>query len=110
MPRPAATLTNEIIKRLTLRGAYAWRAASVGVYDSRRALYRTAPKKGVSDVLAVFPPDGRLWAIEVKIGSDKLSPEQIGFMKNVEHVGGYTCVVDSVDSFESCYTKAMQNE
>ena len=61
---------------------------------------RTAPKKGVSDILAVLPPAGRILAIEVKIGSDKLRPEQIGFLKNIEHVGGITYVAKDFDEFK----------
>lgn len=93
----ATTLTNEIIGFLYGKGAYAWRASSTGIFDSRRGGYRTAPKKGVSDILACYK--GRLIAIEVKIGKDRLSPEQEGFLANIDATGGITCIARDLSTF-----------
>ena len=93
----ASTLTNKIINHIYSSGGYAWRAFSTGVYDQKAGAYRTAAKKGVSDVLACFR--GRLIAIEVKIGKDRLSEEQIGFMSNITHAGGVAFVATSFDDF-----------
>ena len=90
-------LTQQIIRYIHEQGGYAWRASSVGVYDQSRGIYRTAPKKGVSDVLACY--NGRLIAIEVKIGKDHLSPEQEGFIKCVNHAGGYAFVAKTYEEF-----------
>ena len=101
--RPAAALTNAIIASLHRRGCYAWRAQSTGVATSS-GKWRTAPKKGVSDVLALCPPNGQMLAIEVKIGRDRLSDEQEGFLKNVEHVGGRSFVAKDIKSFDLWYS------
>src|SRR3990167_3031974 len=93
----ASNLTNQIIDYIYSVGGYAWRASSVGVYDTKTHAYRTAPKKGVSDILACYK--GRLVAVEIKIGKDRLSDEQIGFMRNIQHVGGIAFVATDFESF-----------
>ncbi len=101
----ASTLTNEIIAFVYRSGGYAWRANSVGVYDEKKRCYRTGAKKGVADVLACFR--GYLIAIEVKIGSDRLRPEQIGFAKNVRHVGGRAFVAKDFASFQEEWARQV---
>jgi len=59
-----------------------------------------ASKKGVSDILAIIPPYGRLVAIEVKIGKDRLSLEQKGFLKNIEYFGGLSFVAKDFSEFK----------
>lgn len=95
----AADLTNKIIDFLYRQGVYSWRNSSVGVFDKKLGGYRTAPKKGVADILACVPPTGRLVAIEIKIGKDRLSPEQEGFLVNISHVGGLSVVIKTYDEF-----------
>lgn len=91
-------LTQQIIKFIFDEGGYAWRNNTMGVYDQKRRIYRTAPKKGVSDVLGLFK--GRFVAVEVKIGRDKLSPEQSGFLKNINHYGGIAMVAKDIETFK----------
>lgn len=98
-------LTNNIIDYVYRQGGYAWRSSSTGIYDQRVGAYRTAPKKGVADILAIMPPSGRLIAIEVKIGKDKLSPEQAGFLANIEHAGGLAYVAKDFQGFQEWWTK-----
>ncbi len=93
-------LTRAIIDYLYTRRVFAWRAQSTGLFDAKTAQFRTAPKKGVADILAIQPPTGRFLAIEVKIGKDTLSPEQIGFLKNVEQCGGLSFVAHDLESFK----------
>ena len=99
----ANELTNKVIDYIYRQGGYAWRASSVGVYDTKLQTFRTAAKKGVSDVLACYK--GRLVAIEIKIGKDKLSPEQVGFTRNIIHAGGEAFVAVDFDSFLSSWKK-----
>ena len=101
----ASTLTNKIINHIYSSGGFAWRAQSSGVFDQRQGSYRFAPKKGVSDVLACFR--GRLIAIEIKIGKDHLSDEQIGFMKNIIHTGGIAIIATSYEQFISDWKKLI---
>lgn len=93
----ASKLTNEIINFIYHEGGYAWRSSSVGIYDQGKQAYRTSPKKGVSDILACFK--GQLIAIEVKIGKDRLSLEQQGFLENVSAVGGNAYVAGDISGF-----------
>lgn len=99
----ATVLTNEIIDYLFRNSVYAWRASSVGVFDAAKGGYRTSAKKGVADILGIQGGTGRLIAIEVKIGKDKLSVEQKGFLKNVEHYGGITYVAKDLLEFQDWF-------
>ncbi|MCR4307819.1 MAG: hypothetical protein NUV80_04600 [Candidatus Berkelbacteria bacterium] len=94
----ANELTNQVIDHIYRAGGYAWRATSVGVFDTKRMHFRASAKKGVSDILACFK--GRLFAIEIKIGTDRLSEEQRGFMKNIEHAGGVAIVAFDFEQFK----------
>jgi Holliday junction resolvase len=93
----ATVLTNKIINHIYSSGGYAWRSSSTGIPDAGRGIMRTAPKKGVSDVLACW--HGTLIAIEVKIGQDRLRPEQEGFLLNVRAAGGRAFVSKTFDDF-----------
>lgn len=104
----ASTLTNQIINFLYEQNIFAWRASSTGIFDKRKGFYRTAPKKGVADIIAIVPPYGRIMAIEVKIGKDHLSDEQRGFMKNVVYCGGISIIAKDFDKFEETFYKSMQ--
>lgn len=99
----AAKLTNQIIDFIYRRGGYAFRASSIGIYDRKLGYYRTASKKGVADILAVFR--GQFIAIEVKIGKDKLSDEQVGFLKTIEHYGGLSFIAKDLRSFSEWWDK-----
>lgn len=90
-------LTGQILNFLFEKEAFAWRNNTLGVFDRRRGLFRTAPKKGVSDIICCFK--GRFIAIEVKSPKDKLSPEQEGFIASVRHCGGLAVVVRSFEEF-----------
>lgn len=97
MSKASADLTNQVINHIYRAGGYAWRATSVGVFDTKQMHFRAAAKKGVADVLACFK--GRLIAIEIKIGTDRLSDEQEGFMRNVQHAGGVAIVAKTYEEF-----------
>ena len=105
MSSPANQLTNEIIHELYRSGAFAWRASSTGIYDKSLGLYRTSPKKGVSDILGCYK--GHLLAIEVKIGKDRLSEEQTGFLTNVLRAGGEAAVVKTMNEFKVWWQKIL---
>ena len=104
----ANDLTNRILDFLYKNEAYGWRANSTGVFDARTGRFRTAAKRGVSDIIAVYR--GRMIAIEVKIGRDRMSPEQIGFLKNVEHAGGLTHIARGFDSYKEGWDNEVISE
>lgn len=103
---PANKLTLDVLNFLYDRGAYAWRATSIGLFDKKLGIYRPAAKKGVSDVLACY--DGKLIAVEIKIGKDSLSPEQEGFQRSIRTAGGIALVVKDIEDFRFQFHRAMK--
>ena len=99
----ATELTNMIIDFIYRQGGYAWRASSVGVFDTKQMHFRAAAKKGVADILACYR--GQLIAVEVKIGKDRLSDEQEGFLRNIRAAGGNACVAKDFDGFREWFLK-----
>ena len=90
-------LTQQILNFLFKEGAFAWRQNTTGIWDPRRGIRRASMKKGVSDILGCYK--GRMLAIELKIGSDTLSPEQEGFLASVAHAGGIAFTTGSCEDF-----------
>lgn len=99
----ANALTQQVIKVLSLKGCFAWRCQSSGIWDPTKKVYRAnSATKGISDVLA-FKLDGtaRLIAIEIKANRDKLSPEQAAFLQAVNDAGGLGRVVKTSEDIEN---------
>jgi hypothetical protein len=65
--------------------------------------------KGVSDILAVSP-QGKWIAIEVKIGSDKLSPEQDVWLQEIKQKGGYAFVVRNFEFFKTQFDHKLNSQ
>jgi penicillin-binding protein-related factor A (putative recombinase) len=101
----AADLTTGIIDHIYKQGGYAWRASSTGIFEEKTGRFRSAPKKGVADVLGLYR--GKFMAIEVKIGKDRLSLEQEGFLRNIEHYGGLVFVAKDFESFEYWFSHIL---
>jgi hypothetical protein len=81
---------------LRLRGVFAWRCNTVGVWDPVKQVFRSrAGARGVSDILGVLP-GGRFLAVECKRPGRKPSAEQAAFLANVVGAGGVALVVDDV--------------
>ena len=93
----ANELTQKIIKHIFENGGFAYRSSTTGIFDPTRGIYRTSAKKGISDVIGVIR--GRFIAVEVKIGKDRLSPEQEGFILSVNHAGGIAFVAHDFEEF-----------
>lgn len=95
---PANALTKAIINLLQLRGWHAWRQNNAAVYDASFGGYRAGSvTRGISDVLAFHKATGRFGAVEVKVGSDTLTPEQALFLADVIAAGGFGCEGRSLD-------------
>lgn len=92
--------TNKIIALLFRDGIFAYRSSAVGIYDGRNNSYRTAAKVGIPDITAILFPLGRVLFIEVKTGSDRMRPEQIGFKANAERMGALHMTVKTFNDFE----------
>lgn len=77
---------------------FAWRQNSIGIYDHIRGFYRTAPKRGVPDIIAVSK--GRFIGVEVKRPGGKQSTEQKSFQKALELAGGIYWIVYSLNDLK----------
>lgn len=102
-------LTSDIVDFLLRHGCFAWRQNTTGLYNPKSQSFRPAPKAGVSDILAVLPPNGTLLAIEVKTGRDTLRPAQEGFLSSVKASGGHTLVVHNFIQFEEFIKPLLPN-
>lgn len=91
--------TNAILKFFFDSGIYSFRLNTMGVPLSGGRGFRPAPKTGLPDILAVFPPTGKFLGVEVKTGKDRLSDSQIGTHINVRRMGGVVLVVKDLDDF-----------
>lgn len=54
--------------------------------------------KGVLDLLFYYK--GRLYAFDIKVGKDRLKPEQIEFIQAIKEQGGYGCEIRSFEEFK----------
>lgn len=101
IPVTANALTRHIIEYLTIIGCKAWRnqsgALKVEGKGNARGRYVRFGQKGSSDILAVMPPNGKLIAVEVKAGKDRLRPEQQAWLDEIESKGGIAIVAHSLD-------------
>jgi hypothetical protein len=85
--KTANGLTKMITDYIKFSGGFANRINNMGVYDSKLKRYRKSnTKKGTPDVDAIIA--GLSVKIEVKIGKDKLSEDQINVKKQIENSGG----------------------
>jgi len=92
---------------LTAHGVRAWRNNTTGVFDPQKKCFRRfSGRKGISDILGIVPPTGRLIAVECKSGKGKLTPEQREFLADVTAAGGLAIVARSVDDV----VKAMERK
>lgn len=90
-----------ILDWLQLRGIFAWRQNTGGVpLHGQPGKFRPAPMRGVSDILAILPPHGRLLAIEVKGPKGRVAPDQRRFLDAVSRSGGIAVVARGVADVE----------
>lgn len=84
---------------------YVWKQNSVGVFDSKRGIYRMPNSpfiiKGVSDILGVVTSgkhQGKIITIECKRPGSKnrLTKEQANFLLKIKESGGLAAVCSSV--------------
>lgn len=87
------SLTQQIIQYITLRGGLAWRN-NTGAYKSDTRFIKYG-KVGSGDVLAVYR--GKFMTIEIKVGLDKLSPDQESWMERVESCEGVAVVAHTLE-------------
>jgi Holliday junction resolvase len=83
----ANSLTGCIVKYITLKGGFATRINSTGIYDIRLNRYRPGTqKKGISDIISMYR--GKSLSIEVKYGKDVQSEAQKKIEAEIIRAGG----------------------
>jgi len=85
--RTANGLTKCIIDFIELRGFYATRINTMGIYDEKLGTYRKGTtKRGTADIHACIK--GKHLSIEVKIGADAQSMYQEQTEQDIKKAGG----------------------
>jgi hypothetical protein len=92
-------LTRDILNFFFECRVFAYRQNSTGIYDQRAGIYRPAAKTGLTDIVAILPTVGVYCGVELKVGKDKLRPEQIGTIKNIKDMGGVAFVAKDWPNF-----------
>lgn len=102
----ANELTRSIEAFIRMTGNYADRINNTGIYDTKTGRWRKGgTRKGIADIMAAkqIDVDGRKFAItvaiEVKIGKDRMSPEQERVKGEIEKAGGRYIIARNWDQF-----------
>jgi hypothetical protein len=74
----------------------AWRQ-NQGALKVGGRFVRFAGVNGISDILGVLPPSGRMLAVECKTPRGRLAADQAAFLDAVREAGGLSLVVRGVD-------------
>ena len=64
--------------------------------------------KGTTDL--VFYYAGRLYAFDIKVGKDRLKPEQVEFISAIKSQGGYGCEIRSLEQFKDVIRRIVNGE
>jgi len=94
---------------LKLNRVFCWRqnqGAISGEHNGKRRFLRFTSMAGVSDILGVLPPTGRVLAVECKRPGRKPTPEQEAFLDIVRQYGGVGVCVHSIDELEQALIAA----
>jgi hypothetical protein len=94
---------------LKLHGVFCWRqnqGAISGEYNGKRRFLRFASMAGISDIVGLLPPSGRLLAVECKRPGRKPTPEQDTFLAIVRQSGGVGVCVHSLAELEQALAAA----
>ena len=97
-PSEAAVLA-ACLELLRVRGVVHWRSNAGGTYYERAGggrRYVRFNTPGISDILCVLSPGGRLLAVECKSATGKLTAEQTAFQEAVRREGGQAVVIRDV--------------
>lgn len=101
-------LTKAIIEWLSLNGCYAVRVSSAGRYlPGSKKFIPSTTKKGTADIHAVI--NGRHVSIEVKVGRDRMSADQIKTKQDIERAGGLFFVAHSFEGFLFFYNQTINS-
>lgn len=98
-----ADILRDCLTWLKLHGVFCWRqnqGAITGEHNGKRRFLRFTSQTGISDILGLLAPTGRLLAVECKRPGRKPTAEQAVFLDVVRQSGGVACCVHSIGELE----------
>ena len=102
MKTTANILTTQALRILDLKGWHVWRQNNGGVWDPTKKVFRrNSSTPGISDILGFHRQTGKIIAVEIKAGKDRLSEPQKAFLDEVEKSGGVALVIRTTDDIEN---------
>lgn len=93
-------IQKSILDYLTYKKFIPIKFNNVGIFIKSTGSYIPPRNKGISDILACSPT-GTFWAIEVKAGYNKPSPEQVAFIETIRKNKGIAFVAYSLQDVET---------
>lgn len=105
-----ADILRECLFWLKLHGAFCWRqnqGAISGEHNGKRRFLRFTSMEGVSDILGVLKPSGRLLAVECKRPGKHPTVEQAAFLEMIRQFGGVAFCAHGIDELEREFMAAM---
>lgn len=103
-------IVRDCLQYLQYRGIMSWRQNTTGIFNAKSGGYYFHGRKGVSDILGVFPQtveiegkkvvQGLFLAIEVKMPKKNPTPDQHKFLDEINSKGGIGICVHSVEELD----------
>lgn len=117
--KTANGLTKAIVDFVNATGGFAERNGNEGRYRegetvtdvigrtrTMRGMFIPGHKKGAADVQIRY--NGKLYDVEIKIGSDRQRPDQVKYMNKVRATGGVYEIVKNWEQFYNLYSQWVQ--
>ena len=102
--KTANGLTKAITTYIALMGGMASRINTTGIWDKKMNRYRlTTMKRGLADIWATYK--SKSLQIEVKIGADRQSDDQMKMQQQQQQAGGIYYVARNFSSFKNWIDK-----
>jgi hypothetical protein len=93
-------IETQILHFLAYKGIMAWKIENQGTFDAKKGIYRRkiGPGRtlGVSDIVGLLP-NGRLFAIEVKSATGRISEHQEQFLNRIKQNEGLAFIARSIE-------------
>ena len=113
IPQRERDLVKACLSYLRARGIPAWRN-NTGQLMQTNKRGKTRPvrfgHKGSSDILGLLPPRGQFFAVECKVGRNKLRADQEAFIDDVRSAGGCAIVVRCLEDLMATVPPVEQQE
>lgn len=108
--KTANGLTTAVCDWIKFNGGDAQRINTTGTMrkiDGQMKWTHSGSRRGAADIHAII--QGRAVSIEIKIGRDQLSGQQLSEKLRIESAGGFYFVARDMDQFVNWYRRTFQN-